>query len=156
MAISELDPIYVAVEYLFKKMEEKQMKEKKEIRNDIIDNVYLYRYTHEKNTELGEKTSVREIKGEILTGIGIKHNQARFKGHSSKTDLFVDPKPGVVRSGSIVWFNEPNVRGAVLAFMEYKLQKMEEANETYKKARHEYDVLKELLELDDEHDDMHS
>lgn len=128
----------------------------KEVRNDIIDNVYLYRYTHEKNTPMGEKTSVREIKGEIYTGIGIKHDQARFKGLSSKASLFVDPKPGVVHQGCLVWFNEPNPRGAMLAFMEYKLQKMEGANEAYKKARHEYDSLRELLELDDDHVNMHS
>ena len=128
----------------------------KEVRNDIIDNVYLYRYTHEKNTQLGEKTSVREFKGEIYNGIGVKHNRARFKDYNRKTNPFVDPKPGVVHQGCLVWFNEPNPRGAMLAFMEYKLRKMEEANEAYKKARHEYDALKELLELDDEHDDMHS
>lgn len=123
----------------------------KEVRNDIIDNVYLYRYTHEKNSPMGECTSVHEIKGEVTTGIGIKHNQAKFKSYNGKTNLFVDPKPGVVHQGCLVWFNEPNEREAMLAFMEYKLQKMEGANEAYKKTRHEYDSLKELLELDDNH-----
>lgn len=126
----------------------------KEVRNDIIDNVYLYRMTIDRDRDGDEKsvtTTMDELKGEIHTGIGIRHNQAKFKGYNGKTNLFVDPKPGEIRQGCLVWFNEKNPRGAFLAFMEYKLKKMEAANDAYKNALRDYHALKNMLSLEDEH-----
>lgn len=134
----------------------------KEVRNDVIDNVYLYIYESKTDVPNPEdpyrRTRLTRVKGEIHMGVGVKHDKARFKGYSKKkkVDLYVDPEPGKVHSGRVVWFNEKNSEAAILAFMDYKVDKMDECNERYKANEAEYHALKNLLTLEPDTDDEYA
>ena len=99
----------------------------KEKINAVIDNVWAYTFMEKSLKQKGKDPdkviSVTEHRGSILKSSGIK-NDWIFTNDKGK-HYSVAQTPGEVK-GKIVWFNEPNLKGGILAFASDEIDRLEE------------------------------
>ena len=95
----------------------------KENLNTVIDNVWVYTMTDgalkQKDKEDAPVVTINAYRGSIDKMRWIFINE---KG--KKYD--VADEPGKVKAGKIVWFNEPNLKGGILAFASDEIDRLEE------------------------------
>lgn len=95
----------------------------KEVKNHIIDNVWMYTISKAALKQEGHEPShsiaVNVHKGYVVKGSWIFINEQGKKFN-------VADEPGKVWGGKNVWYNEPSKKEAILAFAEFKINRLDE------------------------------
>ena len=92
----------------------------KEIKNEIIDNVWLY--TLSKGLNKDDET--QHLSLNVYKGSVNKTTSTFVSGEGHKK-FSVSPVPGEIKNGKIVWYNEPNRKEAILSFAEAKIDRLD-------------------------------